>query len=94
MNGRAPWAARFKSIGIDSWGVDYGLIDPAGNLTEDPICYRDDATEGIFEKIFASIFLAQRFTERTGIQLLEFNTLFQLYAHARAGLPKSGATAS
>ena len=75
-----------KSIGIDSWGVDYGIIDPAGNLSEDPICYRDGRTEGIFEKVFADVSRAEIY-RRTGIQLLEFNTLFQLYAHERAGLP-------
>jgi rhamnulokinase len=75
-----------KSIGVDSWGVDYGLIDPAGNLSEDPICYRDRRTERIFEKVFADISRAEIY-RRTGIQLLEFNTLFQLYAHARARLP-------
>ena len=75
-----------KSIGIDSWGVDYGIINPAGNLNEDPICYRDGRTEGIFEKVFADVSRAEIYG-RTGIQLLEFNTLFQLYAHSQAGLP-------
>ncbi len=77
-----------KSIGIDSWGVDYGLIDGAGNLFEDPICYRDGRTQGIFEQVFEQVSRAEIY-QRTGIQLLEFNTLFQLYAHARAGLPET-----
>jgi rhamnulokinase len=77
-----------KSIGIDGWGVDYGIIDPAGNLFDDPICYRDARTEGVFESVFAQISRAEIY-QRTGIQLLEFNTLFQLYAHARAGLPET-----
>jgi rhamnulokinase len=77
-----------KSVGIDSWGVDYGIIDPAGKLSEDPICYRDGRTDGIFEKVFAEVSRAEIY-QRTGIQLLEFNTLFQLYAHARAGLPET-----
>lgn len=77
-----------KSIGIDSWGVDYGIIDPAGNLLEDPICYRDAGTEGIFEKVFEQVSRAEIY-RRTGIQLLEFNTLFQLFAHARGGLPET-----
>jgi len=70
-----------KSIGIDSWGVDYGLIDRAGNLYEDPICYRDRRTQGIFEQVFEKVSRAEIY-QRTGIQVLEFNTLFQLYAHA------------
>jgi rhamnulokinase len=77
-----------KSIGIDSWGVDYGIIDTAGNLLEDPICYRDGRTQGIFEQVFAEVSRAEIY-RRTGIQVLEFNTLFQLYAHARSGLPET-----
>lgn len=77
-----------KSIGIDSWGVDYGIVDTAGALFEDPICYRDARTEGIFEEVFERVSRAEIY-QRTGIQLLEFNTLFQLYAHARAGLPET-----
>jgi rhamnulokinase len=77
-----------KSIGIDSWGVDYGLIDREGKLLEDPICYRDGRTQGIVEKVFERVSRAEIY-DRTGIQFLEFNTLFQLYAHARAGLPET-----
>lgn len=75
-----------KSIGIDSWGVDYGIIDRAGDLIEDPICYRDGRTQGIFAQVFERVSRAEIY-QRTGIQLLEFNTLFQLYAQAHAGLP-------
>ena len=74
------------SIGVDSWAVDYGLLDSTGNLLEDPICYRDERTQGVMEKVFARISREEIF-ERTGIQFLIFNTLFQLYAHAQAGLP-------
>ena len=76
-----------RSIGVDSWGVDYGLIDQSGNLIEDPICYRDARTGGIFDKVFAHVPRAEIY-QRTGIQLLEFNTLFQLFTHARAGMPE------
>lgn len=76
-----------KSIGVDSWGVDYGLIDRSGQLIEDPICYRDARTQGICEQVFERVSRAEIY-RRTGIQLLEFNTLFQLYAHAQAGLPE------
>ena len=76
-----------RSIGVDSWGVDYGLIDAAGNLIEEPICYRDDRTQGIIEQVLKVVSRAEIY-RRTGIQLLEFNTLFQLYAQARAGLPE------
>ena len=42
-----------SSIGVDSWGVDYGLIDGSGGLIEDPICYRDPRTAGMLERACA-----------------------------------------
>ena len=41
---------RVESVGIDGWGVDYGLIDGTGNLIAEPVCYRDDRTRGVMEK--------------------------------------------
>ena len=75
-----------KSIGIDSWGVDYGLVGPGGNLIEDPICYRDGRTQGMIEQVSARVPQAEIY-RRTGIQFLELNTLFQLYAQTRSGMP-------
>jgi rhamnulokinase len=75
-----------QSIGIDSWGVDYGLVDGDGRLLEDPVCYRDARTTGAAARVFARVPRAEIF-RRTGIQFLDFNTLFQLEAHAREGLP-------
>ncbi len=74
------------SIGVDSWGVDYGLIDAHGELIENPICYRDPRTQGVMEQVFTRFPRAEIF-ERTGIQFLPFNTLFQLYAHAKDRMP-------
>lgn len=68
------------SIGVDTWGVDYGLVDKDGNLIENPVCYRDKRTEGAMEKVFESVSRKEIF-HRTGIQFLVFNTLFQLFAH-------------
>jgi rhamnulokinase len=76
---------RVRSIGVDGWGVDYGLLDDAGNLLENPICYRDARTRDALEQVFARVSREEIFA-RTGIQFLNFNTLFQLYAHAQAGL--------
>ena len=73
-----------RSLGVDSWGVDYGLINAGGELIEQPICYRDERTQGVMEQVFARLPREQIFA-RTGIQFLVFNTLFQLYAHARSG---------
>jgi rhamnulokinase len=79
-----------ESIGVDSWGVDYGLIDEAGVLIENPICYRDERTEEAMAQVLARVPREEIF-ERTGIQLMVFNTLFQLYAHVREGLPERAA---
>jgi rhamnulokinase len=78
------------SVGVDSWGVDYGLIDSDGNLVEEPICYRDERTDGVMEQVFELAPRAEIFA-RTGIQFLAFNTLFQLFAHARSGIPARAA---
>ena len=78
------------SVGVDSWGVDYGLIDADGNLIEDPVCYRDERTIGIMEQVFERLPRAEIFAV-AGIQFLGFNTLFQLVAHAQAGIPARAA---
>jgi rhamnulokinase len=75
-----------QSIGVDSWGVDYGLIDVNGNLVDLPVCYRDKRTQDVMEQVFTRVPREEIF-QRTGIQFLPFNTLFQLYAHAREGIP-------
>jgi rhamnulokinase len=74
------------SIGVDSWGVDYGLIGTRGELLEDPICYRDQRTAGAVEQV-ASLIAPAEIYARTGIQLLDFNTIYQLYSHKKTGIP-------
>jgi rhamnulokinase len=78
---------RIASIGVDSWGTDYGLIDIEGRLCENPVCYRDKRTQQIIEEVFARVSREEIFA-RTGIQFLVFNTLFQLYAHMKSGPPE------
>ncbi|HTK38593.1 MAG TPA: rhamnulokinase family protein [Pyrinomonadaceae bacterium] len=68
-----------SSLGIDSWAVDYGLLDADGKLIADPVCYRDKRTRGIMTSVFSRV-PRETIFERTGIQFLEFNTLFQLYS--------------
>jgi rhamnulokinase len=85
--GAAARAARglkrpVRSVGVDTWGVDYGLLDEQGRLLNDPICYRDDRTEGAMDEVFAFIPRDVIFA-RTGIQFMRFNTIFQLHAHRR-----------
>jgi len=67
------------SIGIDTWGVDVGFLDKKGRLLGNPLHYRDTITEGIQEKAF-KVMEAKKLYERTGIQFMDFNTLFQLHA--------------
>jgi len=76
-----------RSVGIDCWGVDYGLVDGAGKLLEDPVCYRDARTDGMMDAAFELVPRAEMFA-RTGIQFMQLNTVFQLFAHVREGLPR------
>ncbi|MEA3461790.1 MAG: FGGY family carbohydrate kinase, partial [Bacteroidota bacterium] len=65
------------SIGVDSWGVDYVLLDEHGELVETPVAYRDKRTEGMQEKWRTMMPDAETFS-RTGINFYIFNTLYQL----------------
>ena len=78
------------SVGVDSWGVDYGLTDKEGKLVEQPVCYRDQRTQGMMEQVFTRVPRAEIFA-RTGIQFMAFNTLFQLCAHSQFGIPDKAA---
>ncbi len=75
-------AGTLDSIGVDSWGVDYGLVDSHGFLLSQPFQYRDHRTDGVMELVFSRV-PRDLLYRRTGIQFLPFNTLFQLYAHER-----------
>lgn len=71
------------SIAVDTWGVDYGLVDAQGHLLAAPFHYRDARTEGIAAEIEGRFGKAALFA-RTGTRSLPFNTIFQLVAHQRA----------
>ncbi len=75
------------SIGVDSWAVDYGLLDEAGELLGLPFHYRDHRTDGMMAQVSAKVPKAQIF-EQTGLQFLPFNTLYQLYSQAQASDPQ------
>lgn len=75
-----------KSLGIDTWAVDFGLIGANGELLGNPYHYRDGHTDGVMEKLLAEVPRASVFG-RTGIQFLPFNTIFQLHALKRARSP-------
>jgi rhamnulokinase len=74
-------AGRIDSLAVDSWAVDFGLVDRNGRLVQNPVHYRDSrralAMEGVLEQVSA-----RDLYERTGIQLLPINTLFELAAMA------------
>lgn len=72
-------APPLDGIGIDSWGVDHGLLDADGVLLGNPVHYRDARTDGVPERVFAEVGAAELY-RRTGIQVLPFNTVFQLAA--------------
>jgi rhamnulokinase len=77
-------------VGVDSWAVDYGLLDGDGRLLEDPVCYRDERTQGVMDEVCARLGRDEIFG-RTGIQFLPFNTIYQLVAHVREGWPERAA---
>ncbi len=68
--------------GIDTWGVDFGLLGPNDILLGNPVCYRDSRTDGMMEEAFSIVPRAEVY-DRTGIQFMQFNTVFQLLALAR-----------
>lgn len=90
MNGLKEAARRgyaVKGIGIDTWGVDFGLIDKNGNLLGNPVCYRDSRTDGMPDKVFRQLDPRDHY-RTTGIQVMPINTLFQLYSMKEAGDPQ------
>lgn len=68
-----------ESISVDTWGVDYGLLNKDGCLLANPIHYRDQRTNGMLQKAFTRI-ERQKFYKITGNQFMEINTAFQLMA--------------
>ena len=74
------------AIGIDTWGVDYGLLDKGGHLLGLPVNYRDDRTLGMREKVREIVPDVELFA-RTGMAYNQFNTLYQLYAMKLEGDP-------
>ncbi|MFJ4578459.1 rhamnulokinase [Streptomyces echinatus] len=72
-------AGPVDSVGVDGWAVDYGLLDADGALLGNPVHYRDARTEGVAEKVWASVPAAELYAA-TGVQYAPFNTLYQLTA--------------
>lgn len=76
-------------LGLDTWGVDYGLLGKGDILLGNPFHYRDSRNDGIMEKAFQVVPKTEIF-QRTGIQFMPFNTLYQLYSMVLAEHPLLG----
>jgi rhamnulokinase len=74
------------SIGFDTWGVDFALLDSQGALLSNPFHYRDERTDGMLEKAFKRMSRAEIFSN-TGIQFMQINTLYQLLAMSMGQSP-------
>ena len=88
LGAAARAGAGLASLGIDTWGVDYGLLDADGTLLGNPVHYRDTRTEGVAGQVLARVPAAELYAI-TGIQQLPLNTIFQLAA--AAGTPQLAA---
>ncbi|MCO1594516.1 rhamnulokinase [Micromonospora sp. RHAY321] len=78
-------AGPVASIGVDTWAVDYGLLDATGALLGNPVHYRDGRTDGVGDRVAEQVGPERLYTT-TGLQHLPFNTLYQLVA--AAGTPQ------
>ncbi|HEV2370921.1 MAG TPA: rhamnulokinase family protein [Streptosporangiaceae bacterium] len=93
LNGlrRVSGGADLASVGVDSWAVDYGLLDSSGALLGNPVHYRDRRTDRAAEGVLAKVGAAELYAT-TGIQHLPFNTIFQLAATASTPQARTAAT--
>ncbi|MBR4235219.1 MAG: rhamnulokinase [Clostridia bacterium] len=79
INKAASMGVHIDAIGVDTWGVDFGIIDKAGRLVVSPIAYRDERTNGLMDEAF-SVMPKERIFAETGLAFMQFNTLYQLLA--------------
>lgn len=86
LNKAARQGVKIDAIGIDTWGVDFGLIDKDGRLLGVPTHYRDTHTDGVMEKAF-EVMPKEEIFRHTGLAFIQFNTLYQLYAMKLEGDP-------
>ncbi len=79
--------ASLAGIGVDTWGVDFALLDASGALLGNPHHYRDRRTDGVMERVFEKVG-KDKLYERTGVQFMQINTLYQLYSMRLQGDPR------
>lgn len=77
---KAGVGRKLAGIGVDTWGVDFGLLDKNGQILGNPYHYRDARTDSIMERAFARV-PKEKIFRTTGIQFMQFNSLFQLLAY-------------
>ena len=87
MKKAAALGMKVAGIGIDTWGVDFGLIDYQGDLVANPVCYRDGRTKGMAEEFFRDVDRGEHYAVN-GTQVMEINTLFQLLSLKRSSSPQ------
>jgi rhamnulokinase len=86
LRGAADEAGRVDSVAVDSWAVDFGLVDRNGRLLRNPVHYRDARRARAMDGVLAEV-PARELYDRTGIQLIPINTIFELAALAAEGDP-------
>jgi rhamnulokinase len=77
---------KLDGIGLDTWGVDFALLDGQGSLLGNPFHYRDRRTDGMLDQVFQRI-SRQAIFENTGIQFMQINSLYQLFSMVLSGAP-------
>ena len=75
------------SIGVDTWGVDFGLLDQQGKLLGNPVNYRDRRTDGMMDAVFSKVSKQDVFAQ-TGVQFLSINTLYHLMSLVESASPQ------
>lgn len=78
----SPDSPGLDGIGVDAWGLDFALLGEHGTLLDNPFHYRDSRSDGIMEQVFAKL-SPEVIYARTGIQFMQVNGLYQLYAASR-----------
>ncbi len=81
---REAGLGEIASVGVDTWGVDFGLLGRGDELLSNPVHYRDRRTDGLLERAF-EVVPRERIFANTGLQFMQFNTLYQLWAMRLAG---------
>jgi len=80
LSAAADRGVELSGIGIDTWGCDFAFFGADGTMLANPVAYRDPHTDGIMPRYFEHALSQDEVYERTGIQFMNFNSLFQLYA--------------